>query len=621
MQLKFLLVWCILLGNSARLLSAVSSPPNLYFSKIGKTTHVLDYVNLKLEIDIIGTRSLLEQLWRAMKRMHERMRPPAVPTHFIEYHRLKMVRVEELMDECDTYTALRDTVDGDAATRDKRFVFTLIAVLAAAAVTAFGVYTVSEITALNARTRSISEVASEVIDVQQEFGSSELNLEGHVQRTIRMSDDLAMTVRNLAYSTQTEHTVSAIERKMATVREIITAAMYQRLAPAAMQQKQFRYFLQTLQIESTKRGFQLLISRTSDLLQCSTSFVMTDVGINIITHVPSSPLEAILDMYRFVPLPIPVHDQYHATIGISDTILAIAPSEVIFRTMSAFDLSQCTRLGDYFVCHEGNVMRKALPAMQTAGTDSGVCMYALFTQNFEVANKACDVYISPASSSVHQISTHTFVTFSDRPFTGSLQCLDSTSNLSSISFRPNQIQSVTLPPGCILDSERHVFSSGDRARTRAWSINISVPHDQLSLTGDINFTSFHQFRLHSDFSLHNQSSYHLPVALQHWKQWLHSQESVSPLDALTAATPWATVVMIVIAVSQILVVLYVRHALSRLQPQGGHPNPPPGPVPNISVMTVNHAAEMPAPSVPLYPSAPSPTDMSLSRFIFPSLRK
>ena len=620
MSIKHHFIWALLLVNAARLLAATQDPPHLYFTKIGKTTHVLDFVNLKLEIDIVGTRALLEQLWKAMDRMHKRMRSPTVPYQFVEYHRLKMVRVEELIDECDTFTALKDTVDADAKARDKRFVFTLIAVLAAAAVTAFGVYTVSEITALNRKTRSISEVAAEVIDVQQEFGSAEVNLEGHVQRTIRMSDDLALTVRNLAYSTQTEHTVSALERKMATVREIITAAMYQRLAPAAMQQRQFKFFLQTLQMESRKRGFQLLVSRTADLLQCSTSFIMTDVGINIITHVPSSPLEAVLDMYKFIPLPIPVHDQYHAILGITDTVLAIAPSQVIFRSLTAFDLSQCNKLGEYFICHDGNVMRKALPAMKTLTTDSGVCMYSLFTQNFEVAATACDVYIAPAQSTVQQISTNSFVTFSDRSFTGSLQCLNGDTNVTSIKFYANRMQPVTLPPGCILDSEQHVFSSGDRARTRSWSVNISIPQQQFQLTGDLNFSSFHEFRLHSDFTLKNSSTYHLPIALQHWRQWLSKQQASSPMMALHALTPWASIVMIVIGVSQLLLFAYVRRALSRHTAPVGHP-PQPGPGPNISVMTVNNSAELPVSMAPPVPSAPSPTDMPFSRFLFPSLRK
>lgn len=102
-------------------------------------------------------------------------------------------------------------------------------------------------------------------------------------------------------------------------------------------------------------------------------------------------------------------------------------------------------------------------------------MYSLFTQNFEVTDTACDVYIMPAQFTVQQFSTHSFITFSDRSFTGSLQCLNGDKNVSYIKLLANKMQLLTLPSGSILDSERHVFSSGDSARARSWSVNISIP--------------------------------------------------------------------------------------------------------------------------------------------------
>ena len=613
------LVFCLILANSARLILAAGDQPHVYFSKIGRTTHVLEYVNLKLVIDLAGTKDLLSALLRAMKDRQERLRHSDSPAHFIEHHRLKIVRLEDLLDECETYSALKDTVDVDAADqhRDRRFIFTLIAVLAAAAVTAFGAYTVAEIISLNAKTRSISDATEQIIGLQQDFGSEELNLEGHVKRTIAMADDLATSVSNLAYIQQAEHTVGVLERKLSTIREIITAAMYQRLAPAAMQQQQYKRFLVALQQESFHRGFQLLISRTSDLLQCATSFVMTDTGINIITHIPSSPVEAILDMYSFIPLPIPVHNEYHALLDISDTVLAIAPSGVIFRTLSAFDLSQCSQLGEYFICHNGNVMRKALPAMQDVIRDNGVCMYALFSQNFDVAARACNVLIMPAQTAVLQLSPHTFATYAERDFLGTVQCTGAAaSNISAIKFRAKQIRPVSLAPGCIVDSDRHVFSAGDRARTRTWSVNITIPLEKMQLTQDLNFTSFHQFRRHADFTLQNKTHFELPTALAHWKQWLHQQESSSSLDFLVPSHPWVSFFIIGIGLLQILLICYVRHLHLRFLKveRTGSPGP------NLSVMAVNNADTANS-APPSFAQATAPPDMTLSRHLFPSFRK
>ena len=613
------LVWCLALLNVARLLRAADEQPHVYFSKIGRTTHVLEYVNLKLVIDLAGTKALISALLRAMSSRQAKLAATDTPAHFVEHHRLRIARLQELLDECETYAALKDSVDVNVSegTRTKRFVFTLIAVFAAAAVTAFGAYTVAEIVSLNSETRSISEATDSIIGLQQQFGEKELNLEGHVQRTIDMADDLGTAVSNLAYVHQAEHTVSALERKMSSIREIVTAAMYQRLAPAAMQQQQYKLFLQALQHESFNRGFQLLVSRTADLLQCATSFVMTSDGIDIITHVPSSPVEAILDMYRFIPLPIPVHDEYHALFDISDTVLAIAPSGVIFRTLSAFDLSQCSKLGEYFTCHDGNVMRKALPAMQDVTQDNGVCMYALFSQNFDIIDKACKVFILPAHTTVQQLSPHTFATYAEKDFLGTVQCTGSAAaNISAIHYKAKQIRPISLAPGCVADSERHVFSAGDRARTRTWSVNITIPMATMQLTRELNFTSFHLFRKHADFAFRNQSRFELPAALAHWKEWVHKQQNASPLDILIPAHPWVSFIIFGLVISNILILEYVRHLHLRFL-RVERPGPS---APHISVMAVNNADTANSAPPPSY-VASAPPDMTLSRHLFPSLRK
>ena len=591
----------------------------MYFSKIGRTTHVLEYVNLKLEVDIAGTKKMLTTLEQALKKLHARALTSDVPAHFIEHHRLQTSRISDLIDECDTYSALSTTVDHEVfADRSKRFVFTLIAVLAAAAVTAFGAYTVAELVSLNSRTHSIMAATEAILGVQEDLGQQELNLEGFVKRTIDMTDAIGASVEAVAYHHQVEHTIRALEKKMSTIRELLAAAMQRRLSPAAMLHLQYKRFLAVLQHETFHRGFQLLISRVADLLQCDTSFIFTNTGFNIITHIPSSPVEAILDMYRFIPLPIPVHSQYHALIDLSDTVLAIAPSQVIFRTLSAFDLSQCHRLGDYFTCQNSNVMRKALPAMNELEMDQGVCMYAIFTQNFKIVSKVCDIFLSPAKSTVYQLAPRSFASFSARAYSGTLQCTAASVNISTIQFKRNELRQFSLAPGCVLDSEKHVFSAGEQDRTRAWSVNVTFPLSEFPLTADLNLSSFHAFRMSADFSLQNKSTFHLPTALEHWRKWAKDNgSSPSLLDSIATPHPWVPFVIIGLCISNILLFLYVRR-LRASRPDNG---PPAGPGPHISVTTVNHAAEPPLPSAPPYSPPSDPSQIELSRYLFPSLRK
>ena len=614
-----ILTWCLITSNIFQNIRASAQRPHVYFAKIGRTTHVLEFVNLKLEVDISGTRKLLTDLLKSLKELQTRAVTTSVPAHFIEHHRLQTSRITDLIDECDTYSALSSTVDQEVlADRSKRFVFTLIAVLAAAAVTAFGAYTVAEIVSLNSRTHSIMAATDAVLGVQEDLGQQELDLEGYVRRTIDMTDSISVSIESIAYHHQVEHTIRALEKKMSTIRELLAAAMQRRLSPAAMLHLQYKRFLAALQKETFHRGFQLLISRVADLLQCETSFIFTPSGFNIITHIPSSPIEAILDMYKFIPLPIPVHSQYHALLDISDTVLAIAPSQAIFRTISAFELSQCHRLGEYYTCQNGNVMRKALPALNVREVDQGVCMYAIFTQNFKIVSDVCNIFLSPAKSTVLQLAPRSFAAYSDRAYDGTLQCTSASLNLSTVHFARHELRQFSLAPGCVLDSENHVFSAGEQARTRAWSVNITFPLSEFPLTADLNFSSFHEFRHSADFSLHNSSSFHLPTALAQWRKWAQAS-AVSPsfLDSISSPHPWSTFVIIGLCISNLFLFWYVRR-LRLPKPDNG---PPAGPSPHISVTTVNHAADTPFPSAPPYSPPSDPSQIELSRHLFPSLRK
>ena len=163
-----------------------------------------------------------------------------------------------------------------------------------------------------------------------------------------------------------------------------------------------------------------------------------------------------------------------------------------------------------------------------------------------------------------------------------------------------------------------MFSAGDRARTRAWSVNITLPLADLQLTADLNFSSFHQFRQHADFTFKNATKFHLPTALAQWKARRHaSSDTLLPFFTFLTPHPWIPCLVIALCFSQFLFFLYVRRLSSRLSADGLTT----GPGPQISVTMVNNAAELPYPPAPPYalPSAPSMAE--LSRNIFPSLRK
>ena len=245
-------------------------------------------------------------------------------------------------------------------------------------------------------------------------------------------------------------------------------------------------------------------------------------------------------------------------------------------------------------------------------------MYALFTQNFKILPDVCDIYITPASTTVLQLSPRSFATYSDRDFSGTLQCTGAALNISAIQFAANSIRTISLAPGCILDSERHVFSAGDRARTRAWSVNITLPLKDLQLTADLNFSSFHQFRQHADFTFKNATKFHLPTALAHWKAWQHaSTNAPSPFSSFFAPHPWIPCLVVALCISQFLFFLYVRRISSRLPADGLTA----GSGPQISVTTVNNAADLPYPPAPPYAPPSAPSMAELSRNIFPTLRK
>jgi hypothetical protein len=416
--------------------------------------------------------------------------------------------------------------------RQKRFVFTLIALaIAAAAATAFGVYTVHELNDMNNRAKSLEHVTKTAFNYVDNEASRIDLLAGMINGTSAQAYDNAIRAEHATASTREDTTILMAESMVRDIESIITAALDKRLHPAAIEERNTNEIVKALHAESEKKGFTPMVTRTADLLQCRTSFLMDAEGITLLVHVPTAPKNAFLELYRFIPLPIPVHEKYHALVNTAETIIAISDDDSVFRTFTPQELTECDKVGFFFACDKANVVRKR-PTEVSELKDDGMCLFSLFLQKYDDATRACNFNLKEAPPTVEQVSQTHFVTFNGNQHQGRIRCPKSSRPSKHRStFSANFISEIDLNPGCIAETNTHIFAAPDNGKIRDWTVKYDIPPMTLNIGSGLDLDELHQQRQTGISKLANMSTFTVDEATRAWRE---AQDS-GPLTDLSTS--------------------------------------------------------------------------------------
>jgi len=187
----------------------------------------------------------------------------------------------------------------------------------------------------------------------------------------------------------------AIEKKFQSMvwnhENVVKSAQHHQLAPGALPHDVLDGIIDHVTAVANKKNLVPFVTFASDLFQIEVShlYTLATDKFTLILHIPMVTNSNLLDLYKFLPLPI--HFNFASNISImpdvgQTNLLAIGHSQS-FQAISSTDLHACLHLGDTFFCKGRKVMETSLKRS---------CLGALYMANSNSIQNNCRFKIAEA---------------------------------------------------------------------------------------------------------------------------------------------------------------------------------------------------------------------------------
>jgi hypothetical protein len=190
-------------------------------------------------------------------------------------------------------------------------------------------------------------------------------------------------------------------------------------------------------------------------------------------------------IYMHHTLPIPLRDHLYLHLGPSDyTHLAVSPDGKFFRTMTLAQFNMCRTIGEFYICDCGLVVRKSpeKDAIPPVHKDPELCIFELFQIRFELAIAVCETIIGVQTTAMQMVGPNIFASYATDPHQGTITCQgDSNPSGPTITtFTVDSAQQITLPFGCVAETDTYVIAAADNSFSRdihEYSVAYKWPFD------------------------------------------------------------------------------------------------------------------------------------------------
>ena len=136
-----------------------------------------------------------------------------------------------------------------------------------------------------------------------------------------------------------------------------------------------------------------------------------------------------------------------------NNVIAITPDHRKYHVqLSSAQLMDCLKINQVYICERHGVLAKSLVTS---------CLGALYLQDFEQAQKLCQIQIQPTRELVFQLLGNWFLIYSPIVFTADVHCKNGT--LSRF-FIPLGITKHFLSPGCYAEFKENILLSNNAIR-------------------------------------------------------------------------------------------------------------------------------------------------------------
>jgi Baculovirus F protein len=500
-----------------------SDPQKLViFQGAGKVIHTRGYAHLRFQIDLAKPTEQLQLFASALRAAANNSdyifdHQYGLQTTIVDKLQLQtamvdkyITRLQDLsrMDDADFLHTLRDHY------RDERSV---LGILQFGVGVFMGIYNQKQLSDLR---NQIMNVQTQQTAIIKEVDSHRQLLSKHSQHIAYLQHYLDDTANRTALLEARFHSWTLTSALMATAQShvdditaAVEAAMAQRasilLAPLATVADALA------DLDSTARGlgYELLVTKPADVFQCKASYMVVPGGFEIFVHVPMAKTEDEFNLYRFLPIPVPLTANSTLLVLPQHDLLAITADETKFTTMPSAALASCHNTGAHFLCPDANTYQMTGKG-ERASYSEDACLFELFHRDMVGVKRACRMQIGPPEDGVFAVDQNQFVFTSREPHKGFISCADGATG----SFNAGPATLVKLDPGCTAKSQTHAATAQKDISQSVPSIVSQWPIDPAVLLG-----AYHVDRITAFQAQAGQAAF-IPSDIGEAAAWITEQE-------------------------------------------------------------------------------------------------
>ena len=232
---------------------------------------------------------------------------------------------------------------------------------------------------------------------------------------------------------------------------IIASATQHRMHYSVLTKQGAKMALEEVKKLAKTKGLVPVMNSPQQFSQMTTSYMLTDNGIDLFIHVPLTSEETTFQLYKYNSLPIMLGDKVYARIRPPNEILAVGVEENNGRPryleMTSYDLDLCQTLGEVYICRNQQIFNR--PSQTT-------CLFSLFVGAHADAVDQCELELeSKKYDQVVAISSDEFLYYGANPSSFVFECQN---NSVVRGYQLSSFTKIKIPPFC-------------RAKTRSFVLN------------------------------------------------------------------------------------------------------------------------------------------------------
>ena len=523
------------------------------FKKLGETSYRTEFVNVLLVEDYASIRQDAAYSRKALKMLEDnaaatmgRAKPSPSMRHTMQTAKTTLLRLEDHIDEFqlihNPWRAPLPQPSPPSHERSKRgffgdFAKSLFAELPLGNMAWWGIRTVgsslfgwfsdSEADKAKEQAQANGRVLTEMRGITRALAA---NIDRDRDMIIALATsqaDLGNRLRVDEFITAVTEDASRVQRRWDRFLSIYDAAITGTLSVQALSGRDISQIQDILARAAVARGLVIPINSGNDFLQCPISFTVTASRLEIVVHVPAAPESSLLQVFRYIPMPLPLVQGGVATPRLNDHIIAINPGQDRFAVLSAYDLVQCKSLGGLLYCPDLTSVRRPVPVNDDShDLDEGLCLFSLITRNLDDALRRCPVTLSQSPDVVRQLGKGKFMIHTATDQEGQWECASNSLLAADLHFQieAGRTIDVMVKEGCQGITKTHLFANPDNSRSTDWDHAAVFETPILEVPDELANSSLAELQAAAEKYLGQRDSITLEEALEA-KQQILTQKS------------------------------------------------------------------------------------------------